>query len=413
VILVACLYHQLLFAQQPSGDFRNHLEWGRRFVANEFLYQDGLNVPYPPAWALPFALLSLLPATLAFTLFSLGGLAALAVILQVGNRLARGWLPLTGRKLLGLYLVALVVCRPYILRDLQDGGPNLQLTALTWGGIYLCWRDQNGRGGACLGVAAALKCTALLFVAYLAWKRQWRAVTVAVLVLAAMTVAPALRQGPALFVRHMTAWVSQVGPGVSRADPRCGVLGLEEVKNKALRPVLARFLLSAPADSREICNAWPAYHLELSTSTAGHLIQVVSLLLIGFVAWFLRPTQAVGTIAFVECASVGLLMLFLSPITWLQHCVGAVPAFYLLLRSAFAGCTSRALNGCLATLAFINVVVLNRSLFRGPLAAAVEAYGTVTVSLLVVLALCLVSRRRLVPKRPVNHEVSSSALRTV
>ena len=36
---------------KPRGDFLNHREFGRRFLAHEFLYANGMNVPYPPAWA--------------------------------------------------------------------------------------------------------------------------------------------------------------------------------------------------------------------------------------------------------------------------------------------------------------------------------------------------------------------------
>ncbi|MGZ5025390.1 MAG: hypothetical protein ACXWBS_11055, partial [Chthoniobacterales bacterium] len=38
-----------------DGDFKLHWEFGRRFLAGEFLYAGGHDLPYPPFWAMAHA----------------------------------------------------------------------------------------------------------------------------------------------------------------------------------------------------------------------------------------------------------------------------------------------------------------------------------------------------------------------
>src|SRR5262249_39723718 len=161
----------------------------------EFLYGGGLNTPYPPLWAVLHAGFSLLPAGLAFGLFTLLGIAALWTILVTANRLTCTHLPLSGRRLFWLNVIVLIVARPFILRDLQDGGPNLILTALTWGSISLWIRKADCLAGMCLGLASALKCTPVLFLAYFVWKRQWRVAGTTVAATITFSLVPVLWQG--------------------------------------------------------------------------------------------------------------------------------------------------------------------------------------------------------------------------
>src|SRR4051794_2601143 len=65
----------------PAQDFRNHREWGRRLLADEPLYQGGLNLPYPPAWAAAQLPLSRLPLQAAFAIHVAMSVLALAGML--------------------------------------------------------------------------------------------------------------------------------------------------------------------------------------------------------------------------------------------------------------------------------------------------------------------------------------------
>jgi len=393
LVLLACLYHHLLLPHQLSGDFRNHAEWGRRLIAKEFLYKDGLNVPYLPAWSLLFAPLSLLPPAVAFVLFSCAGVAALLLLLVVTHHLTQTWEPTSRGSSLLLGLGVVIVCRAFILRDLQDGGPNLVLTGLVWGGIYLWWRGWAGAAGVCVGVATALKCTPLLFVGYFVLKRQWLVVWASLISLVAVSFLPALWQGPSEYYRHVLTWSNQVTSGIMRNDPLWGVLGPEEIKNKALRPVLARFLMAPPTSHGDTVDFnWPLFHLSLSSQAASWVIQAVTVLLLVVIAWNIRHDAVVGrdlSICF-DCAVVGLLILLLSPLTWIQHCVGAVPAYYLLSYAILSNrAVPRHYSLLLLVLGVSNLVILNRSLIRPPLATLFEVQGVVTLSLLVLMALCI------------------------
>ena len=54
--------------RSPRGDFLNHWEFGRRILSGQFLYEFGLNIPYPPFWAMAHAPLTALSVGLAQSL---------------------------------------------------------------------------------------------------------------------------------------------------------------------------------------------------------------------------------------------------------------------------------------------------------------------------------------------------------
>src|SRR5437588_6945564 len=72
---------------KPHGDFSRHWEFGRRFVHGEFLYNGGLDIPYPPFFAMAYAPLSFLPLRVAKPILFLFGFGALFLIFRILNRL--------------------------------------------------------------------------------------------------------------------------------------------------------------------------------------------------------------------------------------------------------------------------------------------------------------------------------------
>ena len=211
---------------KPHGDFSRHWEFGQRFVHGEFLYNGGLDIPYPPFFAMAYAPLSLLPLRVAKPILFLFGFGALFVIRR-GDRL---WV-----------IAGTLLCSArFVLRDFDDGGQNLILIGLTWMAIYLWSRNRDLLAATSLGLAVALKCTPALFIVYFAWKRQWKISGLALLMAGAFTLLPAVWQTSSYPV-HMRVWTENILRGFSEPDPSVGILGSEQIQNKSLRPVLARY----------------------------------------------------------------------------------------------------------------------------------------------------------------------------
>ncbi|HSI11041.1 MAG TPA: glycosyltransferase family 87 protein [Chthoniobacter sp.] len=387
--------HWVATMLKPRGDFSRHWEFGRRFVADEFLYADGLDVPYPPFFAVAYAPLSLLPLRVAKPVFFLVGFAALAGLLWILNALTRKALPLSRERLFWVGAATLLVASRFVSRDFADGGQNLVLLGLTWLAIYLWKIGRNISAGASLGLAIALKCTPGLFVAYFAWKRQWRFAAASLLFAAAFTLAPALRQST--YALHMQTWFDAVYQGVNQPDPSVGVLGPEELQNKSLRPALARYLMHlAPDAPGRVDSAGYIEFLDLQPRAAGTIIKVVMLVLLGWIVWMLRRplTGRDDPMLVWECATISLLMLLYSPITWGQHCVAVIPALYLLFRTIAVGhALPRWMYWTLGGVAFV-VLFANRSIVGRDLSLLLESYHLVTFCLIALLVVVLGCQRR-------------------
>lgn len=379
-VAVLVQWGTIIFGRQ--GDFQLHWQWARRFLAGEFLYAGGTNLPYPPFWAMVNVPLALLPVRVAYILLFLVGLAALVLALWSLDRLTRRAWPVERAALFWVNAFTILLSSRFLLRDLADGGPNLILLALVWCGIFLWTKGQDAGGGLLLGLAIATKCTPILFLAYFAWKRQWRMALTTALAALVFLAAPMIWQGPGDYARHMRSWVETVWSGVSQENPSVGVLGPEPVLNIALRPALARLLVSKPEDPRP---------LGLSPRAAGWLIRAASVLLLALVAWRFRGrVLSRGSERVLwECAAVALLALLLSPITWRAHCVTVVPACYLLARSALSGRPQS--RGTVSLLCFYVLFALlaNRAIVGREFDLILHGWGFLTAALLALLAAVL------------------------
>jgi hypothetical protein len=136
--------------------------------------------------------------------------------------------------------------------------------------------------------------------------------------------------------------------------------------------------------------------LDLPPPIAGMVIK--GLMLIGLVAAGCacrQPLQSGDRLTFLwEAAIVSVLMLLYSPLTWGQHCVAALPAFYLLIR----GSTAEVIRGKWLT-AFLwgftaLLVGTNRVLIGKDLSILVESYHPVTFALVGLVAVLFVVKAK-------------------
>lgn len=369
----------------PSADLANHRVLGARFFTGGDLYAGGLDHVYPPFWAMLFAL-PLSP----WLLFGLGVPAMFGLLGAARRMTGVDWRAAAA---------AVLVCAPVVDRDMADCFLNTILAALTWLGLEQWTRGRDLRGGALVGLAVALKCTPALFIVYFAVRRAWG--------MLAATVAFAL-----LFTLLPMPWQSAAyGPWLRgvltvRADPSEGLLGAEvagragvvyedRVGNLALRPALARYLMrypylhlgrpetsDTPTRPHDPPSRWFLTFLDLGPEAAGTVTRMamLGLLLAVFGAIALRPGE-IGP----ECAAISVLMLLLSPITWTQHCVWALPALCLLLgrRQALP----------MVVVFAVCFLLGSKDIFGRVLVSLLDSYHIKTLGLLCLLLGVMLTRR--------------------
>ncbi len=390
LILLGCAFRVL--ARPLDGDFKLHWEFGRRFLAGEFLYAGGMHLPYPPFWAMAHAPAAFLPLAVAKALLFPLGVGALFLLLRLLRELAGPVFTLERSRAFWVAALALVLAGRYVIRDLAELGVNTLLVTLTWLAIYL-WRERRDLlGGASLGLAVALKCTPAIFVGYFLWKRQWKMFASSCAAALLFTLAPILWQGPASYRHHMETWAGNVWQGFGNTNPAIGVLGPEPLQNMALRPTLARYLMELP-EGHPGRAAHPLYFdaLHLSPGAAGWVIKgILLILLLGFLWWSRRALVSRHDPRFLwELAVLSLLMLLFSPITWGQHCVALLPACYFiaalfLTRKEWPGW----MLGLLA-LFLLFVPVLSRDVVGRAFAFLLASYHVETFAMIGLLAVLL------------------------
>jgi len=377
---------------KARGDFLLHWKFGYRLVHGIFLYTDGMHLPYPPSWAMLFAPFSFFPQRVAMPLFFVLGFASLVVLLKILRTLTQKHFPVGSARAFWLTAALLLILSRFVLRDLADGGENLFINALTWSGLFFIMRRKPLLGGALLGLAIALKCTPVLFTGYFLLKRQWAAMFTSLAFGALFFLSPVLFQGPKTYGEHITFWKNNVLAGISQKDPSIGVLGPEELHNKALKPMLARFLMRLPDGhpSRFRSAAYVDF-LRLEPRTAGIIIKIITLVAGLGVAWFFSRSSRdfQGVTVLWECAMVSLLMLLFSPITWGEHCVAAIPALYLILLRMDSGKSFAPWVKWLFILVAAALIILNRSLIGLMLSELLESYHVITFCLLALTAISL------------------------
>lgn len=380
---------------KAGGDFDISREFGRRFLAREYLYRGGLHYPYMPSAAMQFAPLALVNPSLGIVLrygVAVGGLWLTFRLLwiMVGSR---GGVAVSNRFPIGA--ITLVLASHYIIRDLDDGGPHLILLAFLVGGMYAVWKGRPAQGAIWFGLATGLKAPAGLMLPLFLWKRQWRLAAFTAAAMVFWIVLPMVWMGPASWWRHQGEW-TRVALGSVLGHRTAGVeMSEERVQNQAFRPALMRYLVTYPeGHSRRLPHPGYVSVLDLEPGMASRLVTAVMLGGLAVCAWHLRrPYPGPADAAWVlECSAILVLSLLLSPVTWTQHLVMMLPTLYLIVTEDRA---IRRLGQPAAAAMWTYVVlavVLNRELLGKDTYILLLSYHIHTLAMLLVLAVLLLRR---------------------
>ncbi len=409
LILLACAFRAI--SKSWDGDFKLHWEFGRRFLRGEFLYTGGHDLPYPPFWAMAHAPAALLPMPMAKALLFPIGVAALYGLLWILRRLTSRVFALDGMHSFWVATLALLLVSRFVLRDMAELGVNTALVALSWLGIYFWTRGRDFLGGMSLGLAIALKCTPAIFAAYFLWKRQWRMFAATCVAALLFTLAPILWQGPTSYWNHMSTWSMNAWKGFGSANPSVGVLGPEPLQNMALRPALARYFIQLPAGHPgRVSHPLYVDFLNLRPAAANWTIKTILLALLAMFLWWSRQpvVRRDDPQLLWELAAVSILMLLFSPITWGQHCVALLPAWYFISALIAAGGRLSRWMMVLILAYVLFVPLLSRDLVGRDLSLLLNSYHVETFSILGLFAVVLGCPQLQQTARPPGHEQTPS-----
>jgi hypothetical protein len=272
--------------------------------------------------------------------------------------------------------------------------------ALLVGGCLLLLRERFLAGATCLGLAAACKCSPLLFLPSLLYRRRPAAAVWLVAVAVGVNLLPeALYPSPSGRPRLAEYWTFFLRP-LTEPGHEVGTWGSEIVYNQSLAGACQRWLATT-WDWGAAGLAVRARPPLLGPAMRGLTYGAALLLLAGATAAAGRPFRAARRAApgevppqALECGMVLALALLLSPMSSKAHFgVLLVPGF-CLARAALGspGRLARLTVGAAAALALLS----NKGPLGTRLATLALWYGTTTLATLLLLAGCaaLLWRRR-------------------
>jgi hypothetical protein len=404
--LLAHLVVSVVHVGHKIGDYDINREFGRRFLAGEPLYQGGQCFNYMPISALYWAPLALVPPRAGMALRYLTALACLFITIRILDRMVSGeWLVVSGRKrflftrssvdprssMLNsrssiLIIVTLLLIGHYLIRDFDDGGPNVILLAILLSGMYWIWRGRDIIGAFWLGLAIAVKITPGLVLPYFLWKGRWRAAAYTTATTVLWILLPAVWMGPATWWRHQRQW-NEVALSVVHDSSGAGRdLNEQRVQNQALKPGLLRYLITyPPGHPLRLEQAGYVDFLNWPPNIANHVATGILLVLGGIFCWCTRRSWQEPRGLLGEVSALLLLMLLFSPVTWLQHFIFALPAIFWVVAEQQT--RPRKLRLCGMILFGILSLLMNRELLGRQNYLLLLSYHTHTLCLLLLFAL--------------------------
>ncbi len=186
-------------------DFEVYHRTGQRFAAGENLYQTGdghYMFKYLPSSAAVYVPFSALPMEGAKALWFALSIAAFAAAVKLSLELlpeARGTL---------VPLLSTVILSKYLLHELRLGQINTFVMLACLGVVWALARSRRPdlAAGVAAGLATAVKPYAALFVAYLAVKRRWTAVAIALTATVAAQLIPIFFYGIDGTISQLRLW---------------------------------------------------------------------------------------------------------------------------------------------------------------------------------------------------------------
>jgi len=352
-------------------------------------------MPMAALWFSPLALMDRTTGMVVRYSIATAGLVLMFVLLR------RMTAPQTNRSRVDHVLtsiIAVTLALQFVLYDLDDGGPQAILLTLLIAGAYAVWRGRARTAAVLIGLAAALKVTPLLFILFFAWKRQYRLAAMTLAAFAVWVALPILWMGPSDWWSHQQEWTAVAAGSAVGQRTAFAQNNEDNIRNSNIQHALMRYLTTYPP-GHTLRVQDPAYvaFLDVPTTTARAIAVAAAFGLLALFAWQTRmPFGGPGDPAWVwECSALLVLMLLLSPLTWIQHLPWLLPALYLIVLRV-AGSASLDKVALLGLVLYgLIAVVLNYEVLGKRGYTILLTYKPYTIGMLLVLALVFHLRPRL------------------
>ena len=400
----------LTFCRRQNSEWEQvYLRAAAHLWTGADMYQMRDGYLYPPFMALTALPFLGLPSPLSRFVWFLINVTCLLALLRWGWRLAGGG-RLEGQPGSGIRerLAALLGCLcgiSYIENCLAHQQTDIVIGALLAAGCLLLWRDRPLLAATSLGLAAACKCTALLWAPYLLWRGRYLAATWLVVVAVGVNLVPdrvtAAPAGRSWFGDYAARFLKPL----TASDHYIGTWGSDPVYNQSFTGLAQRWCTTAWTWTANDCTIGPRSPVlrpqTLRVGVYGVELGLLAAVLCVCGRPFRKPlNDGAGSLQAVECGMVLLLMLLLSPMSSKAHFGTLVIPGYCLARAALWS-RSHLLKGMLT-----GSVVLGLLCNKDPLGERLYTlslwYGVVTWQSLLLLAGCLVvyhQKRRQIPVR--------------
>jgi hypothetical protein len=397
-LLVAAV---VFFRRQQSEWEQVYIPAASHLWKGEDMYRPEEGYLYPPfmAWtALPFLVLSAPLPRLAWLLVN--GVCLVALLRWSWRLAGGGPLQGAGGSKAGEHLAVLLGCTCgifYIQNCLAHQQTDVVIAAALAGGCLLLVRGRPFLAATALGVAAACKCTALLWAPYLIWRGRPLAAAWLLAVALGVNLLPDLVHAAPGGQLWLQTYASRFLEPLTDANHYVGTWGSDPAYNQSLAGMGRRWCTTTWTWMDSDCTIDPRPAL-LRPQTLRALVYGSQAVLLLIVLWMCgRPFRNIaedsrGQNQALECGIVLLLMLLLSPMSSKAH-FGTLLVPGCCLARAAAGSRS-----CLVWAVLLGAVLLAVLSNKDPLGERLYTlslwYGVVTWETLLLLAGCLLALRR-------------------
>jgi hypothetical protein len=352
--LESCLAVLLAFAATVPFVFRQPGDWFNVYVpAAARMWHGGSVYPNPEGYVYPP-----LGALLASPFLGLPPFAGLLLWLAVNAIalaiLCRGaWFLVGGKSQFeaasfwresSIALLGLVCSLPYALDALANQQTDLILGALVIGGCLLLQRGRALAAALLFGLAAAVKCTPLLWAPYLAWRRRWSAALLVFVAAIGFNLLPDVLSTPHSRPR-LADWTTDYLAKLARRDHDVGTWSSAIQFNHSIAGLTNRLtLVSATWEDGDLSTSPRASRPGAHTLRAMVYGTSFALVVVAAMAGWRRrsaapgsPENTSGLAPALEYSLVCLLMLLLSPMSSKPHFCTLILPGLCLARLAIQG----------------------------------------------------------------------------
>lgn len=297
-----------------------------------------------------------------------------------------------------VFLLGLFASIWYLFHSLAHQQTDLVIGALVVGGCLLLSRRSETGAGALLGMAAAMKCTPLLWLPYLLWRRRWRAAGTLSLVAVVVSLLPDAIHRPANSPSWLIRWTNDYLRPVATGQYAPGQWFSDPIYNQSISGAINRWGLTTwQWAGRKVQIAQAEHPTDALILRRSHKLAALGLLAFGAVTiGARRRSQHQGNAELnreaFEFAVIMALMPLLSPMSSVPHFVVLVLPSFVMARVAIdGGRTSRALMA----LACLGGLLSNKDLWGSALYTLGLWYAAMSwQTLALMMGCCLAMWRR-------------------